>query len=133
MEANPCASDTPNRDVSDPVEAVTELIPYCAVTRGMAKANAGKDVEPADDTLTSAESTGELQDSFSQSARIDATCISMESQAVSESRQSVENVILSLQKLIVDQEKDQEIRKLKHHALNEREAANLPVCYFIKN
>ena len=54
-------------------------------------------------------------------------------QAVSESRQSVENVILSPQKLIVDQEKDQEFRKLKHRALSEREAAKVPVCYLIKN
>ena len=133
VEANPCVPDTPSRDVSDPVEAVTELFPSCAVTRAMVKANPGKDVEPGDDDmLTSAESTGELQDYISQSARTDATCISMESQAVSESRQSVENVI-SPQKLIVDQEKDQEIRKLKHGALNEKEAAKVPVCYFIRN
>ena len=96
----------------------------------MAKANAGKDDEPEDDMLTSAKFTGELQDSFSGT---DATHISMESQAVSESRQNVENVILSPQKPIVDQEKDQEIRKLKHQALNEREATKVPVCYFIKN
>ena len=42
-------------------------------------------------------------------------------------------MILSLPKLIVDQEKDQEIQKLKHRTLNEREAAKVPVCYFIKN
>ena len=113
MEANPCVSDTPSRDVSDPVEAVTELFPSCAVTHAMVKANVGKDDEPGDDMLTSAEST--LQESFSQSARTDATRISMESQAVSESRQSVENMILSPQKLIVDLEKDLEIRKPKHH------------------
>ena len=52
----------------------------------------------------------------------------MESQVVSESRKGVENVILFLQKLIVDQEKDEEIRKLKHQALNEREATKVPVC-----
>ena len=134
VEANPCVSDTPSCDVSDPAEAVTELFPSCAVTRAMAKANSGKDDEPGDDDmLTSAESMGELQDSISQSARTDATRIPMESQAVSESRQSVENVILSPQKLIVDQEKDQEIRKLKRRALNEREAAKVSVCYFIRN
>ena len=66
--------------------------------------------------MTSAESTGELQDSFPQSARTDATRILVESQA----------------KLIVDQEKDQEIQNLKHQALNERVAAKVPVCYFIK-
>ena len=108
-------SDTPSHDISDPVEAVTELFPSCAVTRAMAKANSEKDNEPGDDSmLTSAESIGELQDSIYQFARTDATNISMESQAVSESRKSVENVILSQQKLIVDQEKDQEIWKLKH-------------------
>ena len=131
-----CVSDTPSYDVSDPVEAVTELFPSCAVTRTMAKANSGirKDDEPGDDDmLTSTESTGELRDSISQSARTDATRISMERQAVSESRQSVENVILSPKKLIVDHEKDQEIRKLKNRALNEREAAKVPVCYFIRN
>ena len=100
VEANPCVSDTPSHDVSDPMEAVTELFSSCAVTHAMVKANAGKDDEPRDDMLTSAESTGELQDSFSQSAGTDATRISMESQAVSESRQSVENVILSPQKLV---------------------------------
>ena len=110
VEANPCVSDTPSCDVSDPAEVVTDLFPSCAVTCAMAKANSGKDDEPGDDDmLTSAESMGELQDSISQSARTDATRISMESQAVSESRKSVENVILSPQKLIVDQEKDQEI------------------------
>ena len=45
--------------------------------------------------LTSAESTGEVQDSFSQSAETDAAPVSMESQAVSESRQSIKNAILS--------------------------------------
>ena len=134
VEANPCVSDTPSSDVSDPAEAVTNSFPCCAVTHAMAKANSEKVDEPGDDDmLTSAESMGELQDSISQSARTDATRISMESQAVSESRQSVENVILSLQKLTVDQEKDQEIRKLKRRALNEREAVKVPVCYFIRN
>ena len=69
------------------------------------EANAGKNGELGDDMLTSAESTRELQDSFSQSAGTDATCILMEIEGVSELRQSLENVILSLQKLIVDQEK----------------------------
>ena len=133
MEANPCVSDTPSGDVSDPVEAVTELFPSCAVTRAMAKANAGKDDKPGDDKLTSAESIGEIQDSTFQSARTDATCISMENQAVSEFRKSVKNVIFTLQKVIVDQEKDQEICKLNHRALNEREATKIPVCYFIEN
>ena len=134
VEGNPFVSDTPSCDVSDPAEAVTELFPSCAVTRAMAKANSGKYDEPGDDDmLTSAESIGELQDSISQSARTDATRISMESQTVSESRQRVENVILSPQKLIVDQEKDQEIRKLKRQALNEREAVKVPVYYFIRN
>ena len=65
MEANPCVSDTPSHDVSDPMEAVTELFPSCAVIRAMAKANSGKDDEPGDDDmLTSAEYTGELQDPF---------------------------------------------------------------------
>ena len=41
-------SDTPSRDVSDPMEAVSELVPSCAVTRAMAKANAGKDDKPGD-------------------------------------------------------------------------------------
>ena len=86
VEANPCVSDTPNHDVSDPVEAVTELFLSYTVTHAMAKANAGKGDELGDDMLTSAESAGELQNSFSQSARTDATHISMESQAVSESR-----------------------------------------------
>ena len=57
VEANPCVSDTPSHDVSDPVEAVTELFPSCAVTHAMAKANVGKGDEPGDDMLTSAEST----------------------------------------------------------------------------
>ena len=42
------------------------------------EANAGKDDELGDDLLTSAESTGELQESFSESAGTDATHISME-------------------------------------------------------
>ena len=57
VEANPCVSDTPSRDVSDPVGAVTELFPSCAVTHAMAKANAGKDDEPGDDMLTSTKFT----------------------------------------------------------------------------
>ena len=57
----------------------------------------------------------------------------MERQAVSESRQSVANVILSQQKQIVDLEKDQEIQKLKHRALNERKVVKVPVCYFMRN
>ena len=65
VEANPCVSDTPSCDVSDPAEAVTELFPSCAVTRAMAKANSGKDDEPGDDDmLTSTESMGVFQDSI---------------------------------------------------------------------
>ena len=78
VEANPCVSDTPSRNVLAPVEAVTELFLSCAVTHAMVKAIAGKDDEPGDDEmLTSTESTGELQDSFSQSVRTDATRISI--------------------------------------------------------
>ena len=124
--ANPQVLEIPCKEAKWEQEKQCEgLFPSCAVTCTMAKAiqneaNTGKDDEPGDDMLTSTESTGELQDSFSQSAETDTTRISMESQAVGESRQSVENVILSPQKLIVYQEKDQEIWKLKHRALNER-------------
>ena len=55
VEANPCVSDTPSCDVSDPVETVTELFPSCAVTHAMAKANAGKDDEPGDDMFPAIE------------------------------------------------------------------------------
>ena len=47
-------------------------------------------------------------------------------------RESVENIV-SAKKLILDQDKDQGIRKLKQHALDEKEASKVPVCCFVKN
>lgn len=37
VEANPCMSDAPNCDVSDPIEAVPGLFPACVVTCAMAQ------------------------------------------------------------------------------------------------
>ena len=41
--------------------------------------------------------------------------------------------MLSTQKLILDQDKDHKIRKLKQHSLDEKEASKVPVCYFVKD
>ena len=96
----------------------------------------GKDDELRDEKLMPAESTGTspggTQDS-SQSARTDALQISMKVHTAGEPRDSVRNMMLSSQKLILDQDKDQEIRKLKQHTLDEKEASKVPMCYFVKN
>ena len=113
----------------------------CAITHAMAKAiqsetHIGKDDELRDDKLTPVESTGTspggTQDS-SQFARTDALQISMKSHTAGEPNESVKNMMLSTQTLILDQDKDQEIRKLKQHALDEKEASKVPMCYFVKS
>ena len=117
------------------------LFPSCAVTRAMAKAiqsgtHTGKDDELRDKKLMPTESTetspGGTQVS-SQSTRTDALRISMKPYTADKPRESVKNIMLSTRKLILDQDKDQEIWKLKQHALDEKEASKVPVCYFVKD
>ena len=57
----------------------------------------------------------------------------MKPHTAGEPKESVENIMLSTQRLILDQDKDQEIRKLSQHALDEKEASKVPVCYFVKD
>ena len=117
------------------------LFPSYVVTRAMAKAtqigtHTEKDDELRDEKLTPAESVGtspgRTQDS-SQSARTDALQISVKPHTAGKPKESVKNIMLSTQRLILDQDKDQEIRKLKQHALDEKEASKVPVCYFVKD
>ena len=47
--------------------------------------------------------------------------------------QMKDHCLLSRESLIKEQEKDEEIRQLALHAMDEQEAAMVPGCYFRKN
>ena len=139
---NPQVLEIPCKDTKwEQAKRFEGLFLSCMVTRAMAKAtqigtHTGKDDELTDEKLTPTESAGTspggTQDS-SQSARTDAFQISMKPHTPGEPKESVENIMLSTQKLILDQDKDHKIRKLKQHSLDEKEASKVPVCYFVKD
>ena len=56
----------------------------------------------------------------------------IEAQTVDVAKLSTRNVGLSPQEFICDQENDKEIMLLKQRALSEEEAAEVPVCYFLR-
>ena len=138
---NPLVTETPCMDQSpDPIEQeLPHLYPSCAVTRAMAKKA----------TLTENQSDVDLTDSFiGQSFKNEITkslshnlpehqTDSNDSTSVSDhfpsSLVEEDHDIRSKSQLSKEQHKDPEISPLFQKAVNERDLAQDPICFYIKN
>lgn len=110
VNVDPILSDKPIISQSpDPIEdIIPNLYPSCAVTRAMSKRQQ-LDLEDADDTNISDTFLPKLFDNSENSGKF------------------------STSNLITEQQNDPDISVLIQHARDEADAANDPICYFMKN
>lgn len=138
---NPHVPEVPCREPEWKQEKLVEgLFPSCAITRAMAKAasEAGKGeqkqrVREDHDNIVVSDPAETSSVNLQDASLPETNHMSKGTEDDSNRRQSTENLMLSPQKLILDQEKDKDLRVLRQQALSEKEAAKVSVCYFLKN
>ena len=116
---NPQVSDAPC--LTTQKEPSAHLYPSCAVTRAMAKAAEKASQSNNQDEVTV--SGPVVNDNLAT-----PTSSSQEPESVWQEMKPPE---LSPRKLAIEQDRDPEIMNLKRGVLSEREAENVPVCYFV--
>ena len=126
---NPLVTDKPRLDQNvDPIEQeIPDLYPACAVTRAMSK-QASFDKQ-SDSKINNHHEDFDLTDTFlSKVFNTDQSVIPCGSKPLDTNSDQT----FSRSKLIVEQNKDQEISSLFDRAVSEDEISNHPVCYYTK-
>lgn len=127
VTVNPILSDKPCITQSPDVveQVIPDLYPQCAVTRAMEKQQQLEDAN-ADESDLSDTFLANLFHSLDSPTKTDTAKSSDNSNADNSPNFSQSN-------LITEQQNDPEISSLFQKASDETDAANNPVCYFIKN
>ena len=133
--AEPCVSNKPqiNEASEDNGMPIPDIFPACAVTRMMARRKkelvSQSGCTPQSDDVAADDTHPNLADTFISHDKNVSTEVSEEVPSVVDER--VDSV-LTRDQLIKDQQVDPELSVIAQHVLSEKEAANHPVCYFLK-